>query len=61
MNFVLALFVYDTIAPMMLAMFGEHSVLNTPYWLIIEGAIIGLVIGYFATRFGGEGEETAGK
>ena len=26
-----------------------------------EGAIIGLIIGYFATRFGGEGAETAGK
>jgi hypothetical protein len=26
---------------------------------VLEGAIIGLLIGYFATRFGGEGKAAA--
>ena len=29
--------------------------------LAAEGAAVGLLIGYFATRFGGEGKETVGK
>ena len=27
-------------------------------WFVLEGAIVGIIIGYFATRFGGEGKET---
>jgi len=61
MNFLLTLFIYDTVAPVMAAAFGEGSMFNTPYFLVLEGAIIGLVIGFLATHFGGEGKETAGK
>jgi hypothetical protein len=61
MNFVLAFFAYDEMARMMIAMFGEGGVLASPFWFTVEGAIIGLVIGYFATRFGGEGAETVGR
>ena len=46
---------------MMLALFGEGGMISSPFWFTAEGAIIGLVIGYFATRFGGEGKETVGK
>jgi hypothetical protein len=56
MNFVLSLFVYDLVAPMAEAMFGKESMFNSPFWLIFEGAFIGLIMGYFATRFGGEGK-----
>ena len=46
---------------MMVSVFGEGGILSSPFWFTAEGAIVGFVIGYFATRFGGEGEETVGK
>ena len=61
MNFVLVFFAYDVMADMIVAMFGEGGLIASPFWFTVEGAIIGLVIGYFATRFGGEGEETVGR
>jgi hypothetical protein len=59
MNFVLTFFAYDTMRAMMVAMFGEQGLLGSPFWFTAEGAIVGFVIGYLATRFGGEGVETA--
>lgn len=58
MNLVLALFIHDRLALMMIQLFGEQSTWQSPYWFIAEGALVGLVIGYFATRFGGEGART---
>jgi hypothetical protein len=58
LNFVLTFFAYDTMAAMLVAMFGKGRILQSPFWFTAEGAIIGLVMGYFATRFGGEGRET---
>ena len=61
MNFVLVFFADDVMADMIVAVFGEGGLIASPFWFTVEGAIIGLVIGYFATRFGGEGEETVGR
>jgi len=61
MNFVLVFFAYDAMSNMMLALFGGSGAVSSPFWFVAEGAIIGLVIGYFATRFGGEGKETVGR
>jgi hypothetical protein len=61
MNFVLTFFAYDTMQQMMLSLFGEECMMSSPFWFTAEGAIIGLVIGYFATLLGGEGKETVGK
>ncbi len=61
MNFVLTFFAYDAMKAMMLSMFGPDGLLASPFWFTAEGAVVGLVIGYFATRFGGEGPETVGK
>ena len=61
MNFVLTFFAYDVMKAMMVNMFGEGGTLSSPFWFTAEGAIIGLIIGYFATRYGGEGIETVGK
>jgi len=58
MNFVLTLFIYDRLAEMMLELMGENGLFMSPFWFVAEGAIVGLLIGYFATRFGGEGPET---
>ena len=61
MNFVLVFFAHDEMSAMLLSIFGEGGTLISPFWFAAEGAIIGLIIGYFAKRFGGEGPETAGK
>jgi hypothetical protein len=58
MNFVLTLFAYDTLLAIMQSMFGESGILTSPFWFVLEGALVGLLMGYLATRFGGEGKET---
>jgi len=57
MNFVLTFFAYDTMREVMVGMFGDQGVMTSPFWFTAEGAVVGLVIGYVATRFGGEGKE----
>lgn len=61
MNFVLAFFAYDAMEAMMKSLFPQGGVICSPFWFVIEGAVIGLIIGFFATRFGGEGAETVNK
>jgi hypothetical protein len=61
MNFVLTFFAYDVMTDMMVAMFGAEGILTSPFWFTLEGAVVGLLIGYLATRFGGEGKETVGR
>jgi hypothetical protein len=58
MNFVLTFFAYNDMKAIMVQSFGTNGVLSSPFWFVLEGAIIGLIIGYCATRFGGEGKET---
>jgi hypothetical protein len=58
MNFVLTFFAYDVMQSMMVNLFGEKGLINSPFWFTAEGALAGLIIGFFATRFGGEGKET---
>ena len=58
MNLVLALFIHERLGEMMVQAMGEDGVLQSPFWFVLEGALVGLFIGYFATRFGGEGPET---
>ena len=61
MNFVLTFFAYDTMKAMMTSLFGADGILTSPFWFTVEGAVVGLVIGYAATRFGGEGPQTVGQ
>jgi len=58
MNFVLTFFAYDVMREMLVSVFGEGGVISSPFWFAAEGAFVGLIIGYFATRFGGEGKQT---
>jgi len=60
LNFVLVFFAYDFMAAMLVSVFGEGGALSSPFWFAAEGAIVGFIIDHFATRFGGEGKETAG-
>jgi hypothetical protein len=61
MNFVLTLFIYDTLQSYIAHLFGDNGAMSSPFWFVLEGAVVGLLIGFLATRFGGEGEETVGK
>ncbi len=56
MNFLLVLFTWDVIAPLMAG--GEFWGFISPWWCVAEGAIVGLFLGGLATLFGGEGPET---
>ena len=48
----------DAMEAVMISTFGEGGLLSSPFWFTLEGAIIGLIIDYAATRWGGEGPET---
>ena len=61
LNFVLVFFAYDDMRAMLVSMFGTSGLLQSPFWFAAEGALVGLLIGYVATRFAGEGAEIAGK
>lgn len=58
MNFVLVLLMYESLTEMMLAFVGTEAWLASPFWLVAEGAVVGILIGFLATRYAGEGAET---
>lgn len=58
MNFVLTFFAYDAFQSIIISIFGPDFIFTSPFWFVLEGAVIGLVMGFFATKFGGEGKET---
>lgn len=58
MNFVLTFFAYDAFQSIIVSIFGSDFYATSPFWFVLEGAVIGLIIGFFATLFGGEGKET---
>lgn len=58
MNFVLSLIAYDTLEAVMIGVFGAGGLLESPYWIVLEGAMIGLIIDLCATKMGGEGAAT---
>ncbi len=61
MNFMLTLLMYDDLHRFSLALLGPDSAFTSPFWFVAEGVVVGLVIGFAATRIGGEGPETAGR
>jgi len=58
MNFLLVLIAHSEITAAAEAFFGPGSPWSSPHWLLAEGAMIGLVIGYLCTKLGGEGRAT---
>lgn len=61
LNFVLVFFAYGFMSAMLVSVFGEGGLMNSPFWFAAEGALVGAVIDHFATRFGGEGPETVSR
>ncbi len=58
MNFILTLFTYDEMQAIMLYIFGADGLMTSPFWFVAEGALFGLIVGWVATKYGGEGKET---
>lgn len=57
-NFVLAFFVREPVGALLAQLFGEGSVMASAFWLVAVGLLVGWLIGFLATRFGGEGPAT---
>lgn len=57
LNFVLVFFAHDQMAVVLNKLFGADSAFTSPFWFVAEGAVIGLIMGFCATRFGGEGAQ----
>ena len=56
MSFVLTFFTFNVMKEMTLTIFGKTDTVSTVFWFTLEGAMVGFTIGYFATKFGGEGK-----
>ena len=56
MNFVLAFFAYDDLQAMFIYTSGADGIFVSPFWIVVEGMLVGLQIGYVATKIGGEGK-----
>ena len=56
MNFVLTFFAFDTLRTLLQSMIHDPPT-TAPFWFVLEGAIVGLIIGFLAPKFGGEGKE----
>jgi hypothetical protein len=55
MNFVLTLIAYEQICAVVMAVFGEYSAFASPFWMVAEGAIIGMMMDLILTKYFGEG------
>lgn len=58
---LLWLLAHERMDAIMVTIFGEGSFFAHGAWAIIDGVILGLIIGWTASRFGGEGKETVGQ
>ena len=55
MNLLLTLFAYDQIGTLIMAIFGEYSQYVSPFSMVLEGALIGVMMDYFLTSWFGDG------
>jgi len=54
MNFLKTLLAYDQICTVVMALFGEYSHYVSPFIMVLEGALVGMMMDYFLTRWFGE-------
>ena len=57
LNFVLVFFAHDAMRRVLETMFAPGP-MTSPFWMVAEGALVGLLIGFLAMRFGGHGPAT---
>lgn len=58
MNLLVVLLAGQEVRAVIASTFGPQGIIASPFWLVAEGVIVGAVIGYLCTRFGGEGKDT---
>jgi FtsH-binding integral membrane protein len=51
LNLVLTFFAYDVMQAIILRLFGEQGLLQSPFWFAAEGLILGLLVGFGGHRF----------
>ena len=61
MNFLLTFFIYEQLEIIFISTFNSKSLFSNPFWFTFEGALVGMIIDYFSTRFGGEGQSICAK
>ncbi|MDB2550861.1 hypothetical protein N9X24_03265 [Rickettsiales bacterium] len=61
MNFILVLLSYEQLEEIIIVALGFDTFFRSPFWFTLEGIFAGLIIGYFSTKFGGEGQKIVGK
>jgi hypothetical protein len=54
-NLVLAFLMHDKLAVLIPQLGGPFAGLKSPFWIVLEGAILGVLIDGIATRVAGEG------
>ena len=54
-NLVLAFLMHDKLSLLMRQLDGAFGGIQSPFWIVLEGAIVGLVIDAMATKTVGEG------
>ncbi len=54
MNFVLVFFAYEKLEIILSRV--DFMGMSSPWWFVLEGAILGLIIDLLATKYGGEGK-----
>lgn len=61
-NLVLTLLAYDQFSLLLKSITRLHPQLPaSPFWFVLEGAVVGFIMGWVCTWFGGEGPETVRK
>jgi hypothetical protein len=55
LNFVLVFFAYEKMSEMLRQL--RFMEMSSPWWFVLEGALIGLLIDLVATKYGGEGKD----
>ncbi len=55
--FMLVLLSYESLEVIMQSTLISWTGLTSPYWAVLDGIIIGLVMAYLETKFAGEGSE----
>ena len=61
LNLTVTLMSYDQLNEIVVAAVGTGSIFSSPFWFVLEGAIIALFIDYFATKYGGQGADIVDK
>lgn len=55
MTLVLVFFAHDEMGAIMRTVFGQDSAFTSPFWFVVEGGVVGVLIGLVIDRFAGEG------